>query len=336
MKGTVGITGMTGYIGSWVAYQLLEKGYLVKGIVRNTELANNLVKQNIWPHQENISFIKVDLDEPQEKWDEAFKGCEYAMHVASPTEEKNEEVMKRQAKEGTVKVLKACTANKVKKVVITSSAATVIDFFHMKKLFTEKDYAPEKPNLGYPLSKVLAEKAAFEYYKNQPQENRFDMCAILPTTTIGPMLYKMKPQSSIDFIYGLMSGSGGVLDWMLPHVDVRDVACAHVKALELSHTDGKRYLVHNRTMWMKDVQQILEKEMVQYGIVVKKKKIPKIVFSIVGIFKRDVRLILGMFGFSYEVSNELMKKELKMDLIPLERSIIDTAYSMLEHQMVKQ
>lgn len=237
--------------------------------------------------------------------------------------------MVTQAVNGNLRVLQASTFNKVKRVVITSSACTAMNFMNIKKHSTEEDIVSEESLMGYPLSKVRAEKAAFTYYKEQ-KGHKFEMVILLPTMVLGPILYKMKPQSSLQYIYGFMNGSGAVLDWMMPHIDVRDVARAHVNAIELPGLDGHRYILHSKNMWMKEVRAVLDKEFKEYGINIGSIGIPKWVFSFISIFKKDVKMILKLFNYEYTVSNDLMKRDLNIkNLIPLEQSIRETGYSMI-------
>ena len=60
--------------------------------------------------------------------DKAVEGCDYVIHVASPfpyKEPKNEEDVIEPAFKGTLYVLRAAYKHKVKRVVLTSSVATI-------------------------------------------------------------------------------------------------------------------------------------------------------------------------------------------------------------------
>lgn len=142
------VTGVTGYLGSHCVKKLLEKGYKVRGTVRNL-----LCKSKIDPLKAiaaefpNSSFelVEADLLEP-EKWIEqslfkkkkniillilsAVKDCKYLLHVASPFPIQANESTVETAVKGTLNVLKACAlkSSQIKKVVITSSCCAINGF----------------------------------------------------------------------------------------------------------------------------------------------------------------------------------------------------------------
>src|SRR6202043_4196954 len=61
-------------------------------------------------------------------WAEAIEGCDYVLHVASPfppAQPKDPDELIVPARDGTLRVLRACLAAGVKRVVVTSSVAAV-------------------------------------------------------------------------------------------------------------------------------------------------------------------------------------------------------------------
>ncbi|CAD6219916.1 unnamed protein product [Miscanthus lutarioriparius] len=88
---TVCVTGAGGFIASWLVKRLLEKGYTVRGTVRNP---GSLV--------------------------EAFSGCDGVFHAASPVTD-HPEMMIEPAIRGTRYVMTAAADTGVKRVVLTSS-----------------------------------------------------------------------------------------------------------------------------------------------------------------------------------------------------------------------
>lgn len=79
----------------------------------------------------------------------AIEGVDYIIHVASPipsNQNRSESQMVEPAREGMKSIIKAAVANKVKRIVVTSSMATVVGngFKRSQGVFTydENDYAP--------------------------------------------------------------------------------------------------------------------------------------------------------------------------------------------------
>jgi dihydroflavonol-4-reductase len=73
----------------------------------------------------------VDLTQPLTV-EKAVEGCQYVVHVASPVPahlptKADEEKLIRTAVDGTLNVLRSALKFKVKRVVITSSTAAIID-----------------------------------------------------------------------------------------------------------------------------------------------------------------------------------------------------------------
>jgi len=76
---------------------------------------------------EHFEIIKADL-ESDEAWPEAVKDCQYVLHVASAISKKqpkDADELIRPAREGTLRVLKACLEANVERVVLTSSSSAM-------------------------------------------------------------------------------------------------------------------------------------------------------------------------------------------------------------------
>ena len=82
---------------------------------------------------------------------------------------KNEDLLIKPAVNGTVAVMIAAQINKVKRVVITSSVASIyITPDKTKKHFNENDWTDPKIATAYERSKTFAEKAAWEFIEKLP------------------------------------------------------------------------------------------------------------------------------------------------------------------------
>ncbi|KAG7977282.1 hypothetical protein I3843_05G024100 [Carya illinoinensis] len=100
------------------------------------------------------------------------------------------------------------------------------------------DFSANDPQLWYMLSKTLAEKAAWEFSK----ENGIDMVAMLPGWVSGPLLQPTL-NATLEPFLKLVKGAESVPFISPRWVDVRDVANAHILALENPSASGRYCLV---------------------------------------------------------------------------------------------
>ncbi len=119
------VTGATGFVGSHVARVLAEQGADLRLLVRSSSNPKNI---------EGLKADRVvgDLREPA-SLEKAMAGCEVVFHVAADYRlwVRDPEQMYRSNVEGTRAVLEAARKNGVRRVVYTSSVATM--GFHFER-----------------------------------------------------------------------------------------------------------------------------------------------------------------------------------------------------------
>lgn len=193
------VTGISGFIASWVAHGALKLGYRVRGTVRslgNEDKVKHL--RDLCPGSKHkVELVEADLLD-EASWDNAVVGCDYILHVASPfstVEPKDPNDLILPAVNGTLNVLRAASKldKPPKRVVVTSSSAAVLYGTNPKDhTYTDADWtvpdSAEFPLTTYIRSKYLAEKAAWEFVESLPAEKKFELCTINPTFVQGPML----------------------------------------------------------------------------------------------------------------------------------------------------
>ena len=332
------LTGITGFVGSHTAIQLLEKGYEVIGTLRNKQ-RQNAIEQVIQKHttQTNqLSFVEIDLGAPLEKWQKTMQGVDYVLHIASPFPTKlpkNENDLILPAKNGTLNILKAATHQRVKRVIITSSTGAAAYGKRKVGEFTEKDWTDitnKKDTTPYFRSKTGAEQAAWEYENNTP--NASELVTILPGAILGPVLEKDFGNSA-NIVKKMLDGSMPALPRIgFEVVDVRSVANAHIKALETPEAAGNRYLCTNGFLEFKEIAQILR---ANYP----KRKIPKTVLPnfMVRLFSNidpETKPVLLELGTRRTVNHRKIKEELRWDPISAKQSVLDCANSLMELNIV--
>ena len=254
------LTGISGYIAMHCAKELLKRDYHINATVRNLDKVEDIKNalSALSLDVDKIEFFQADLLS-DDNWEDAMADCEYVMHVASPyplNQPKDENVLIKPAVEGTERVVSLAIENNVKKIVLTSSVVAV-SLGHTKKEYSEEDWSfADKPIAAYAKSKTLAEKKAWELIKNANTDTK--LTVINPSGVIGPSLTSEISSTQL-IIAGLMNGRIPVnLPIHIGYVDVRDVALAHIKALENPNSDGERIIISNTELWHKDVSKILK------------------------------------------------------------------------------
>ena len=188
------VTGGSGFIGSHCVVALLNAGYRVRATVRSPERGSDL--QDIVARagvnaSDTLAFTIADLTS-DDGWPEAVNGCEFVLHVASPhppDEPTDEQKVVAPARDGTIRVLRAARDAGVKRVVLTSSFAAICRGHGMPdREFTEDDWTDlnGRDVTPYVKSKVLAERAAWDFIRNEGGQT--ELSVINPTATFGPML----------------------------------------------------------------------------------------------------------------------------------------------------
>ncbi|KAJ4711384.1 cinnamoyl-CoA reductase 1-like [Melia azedarach] len=210
--------------------------------------------------KERLHFFKANLLE-EASFDSAVDGCDGVFHVASPvTLSANDPEAKivDTAVKGTANVLQSCAkVHSIKRVVVTSSIAAIANSgtpltadVVVDETWVSKPDVCRKSKNWYALSKTLAEDAAWKLAK----QNGIDLVTIHPGFVIGPFL-QPNLNLSVQLILDLVNGAK---TFPSPYrfVDVRDVAYAHIQALELSSANG-RYLIVGRVIQLSEVCKIL-------------------------------------------------------------------------------
>ncbi|KAL0429500.1 UNVERIFIED_CONTAM: Tetraketide alpha-pyrone reductase 1 [Sesamum radiatum] len=254
------VTGASGYVASWLVKLLLERGYTVKATVRNLNDPKKILHlKALEGAEQRLQLLQADLMEDG-SFDSVVDGCEAVFHTASPvlfsTTHPQAELIEPAVK-GTLNILRSCSkVTTIKRVVLTSSTASVV--FNRKTKgtgvlidetwFSDPDFCEEN-KLWYPLSKTLAEKAAWKY----AEENGIDLVSMHPGFVSGPLLQPTLNASSEVFL-DLIKGKE--LFPLYHFVDVRDVAYAHIMAFENPSAAG-RYCLVERVLSHSGFRQIL-------------------------------------------------------------------------------
>ncbi|KAG6787870.1 hypothetical protein POTOM_003915 [Populus tomentosa] len=262
---TVCVTGAGGFIASWIVKLLLEKGYSVKGTVRNPADPKNSHLRELEGAQERLTLCKADVLD-YESLKEAIQGCDGVFHTASPVTDDPEQMVEP-AVNGTKNVIMAAAEAKVRRVVFTSSIGTVYmdpnrspDVVVDESCWSDLEFCKSTKN-WYCYGKTLAEQVAWYVAKKKG----VDLVVVNPVMVLGPLL-QPTVNASIGHILKYLTGSAKTYaNSVQAYVHVRDVALAHVLVFETPSASG-RYICAERMLHRGEVVEILAKFFPEYPI----------------------------------------------------------------------
>jgi dihydroflavonol-4-reductase len=237
------LTGATGFLGSHVARVLSAQGAELRLLVRTTSNLNNLEGLN-------AETATGDLHDPA-SIDKAMSGCDTVFHVAADYRlwVRDPEQMYRSNVEGTRAILEAARKNGVRRMVYTSSVATM-GFTRNGNPADEDSPVALADMIGhYKRSKFMAEQIALEAGRSG-----MDVVVVNPTTPVGEQDIKPTPTGRIILDF-LKRKFPAYVDTGLNLVDVTECARGHVAALERGKS-GERYILGGENLTLK---QILDK-----------------------------------------------------------------------------
>jgi dihydroflavonol-4-reductase len=331
-KKKVLLTGISGYIGNHCAVELLKNGYSVRGSVRDLSKSKQVIEaiQKEIDPKDNLEFCELDLLK-DDGWDEATKGCEFVMHVASPfiiLEPKDENLYIRPAVDGTMRALKAAKKAGVKRVVLTSSMVSMLENADKSINVNAESWTNvnAKNVSAYAKSKTLAERAAWDFIKNQQESDPMQLVVINPGPVYGPTLSGDLSGASMGMFNKMIQGKMPMIPQAALNMsDVRDVAKIHVSALENKQANGKRFIVATEKSYnFQELAQILKSNGYHK---VSTKLAPNLLLKLMGYVDKEAKSFRPFIGKSYNGDVSSTIKTFDWKPIHLEKTVLDTAHS---------
>jgi dihydroflavonol-4-reductase len=243
------VTGATGFLGSHVARVLAEQGAQLRLLVRPTSDLRNIDGLNA---DHSVDRVVGDLREAA-SIEKALSGCDVVFHVAADYRlwVRDPDEMYRSNVEGTRSLLEAARKQGVRRVVYTSSVATMgfESGFSSRNghLADEESPVSLADMIGhYKRSKFMAEQVAVEAARSG-----VDVVVVNPTTPIGERDIKPTPTGRIvvDF---LKRKFPAYVETGLNLVDATECARGHVQALEKGRS-GERYILGGENLTLKQI-----------------------------------------------------------------------------------
>jgi nucleoside-diphosphate-sugar epimerase len=223
------VTGATGFVAGHVTRQLLQRGYRVRGTVRDQTKAQWLIDDHFKSYADSGAFELVtvpDLSVPG-AFDEAVKGVSAVAHIASVLDfDPNPNNIIPQTVGGVTSILdSASKESSVTRFVFTSSIVAAVfptadqegvidrnswNEFAVKEAWAPPPYEPSRAMLVYAASKVLAEQALWKYVEEK--KPHFVANVVSPAGILGEPLSERHATAYGNWIYSLFTEKREMID----------------------------------------------------------------------------------------------------------------------------
>ena len=238
------VTGATGFLGSHVAWQLVERGEDVRVLARpssDVRALEGLRAERFTGDLRDVASLERALEGVTRIYHVA---ADYRLWARHPREIYESNVS------GTQNILEAARRAGVEKFVYTSTVATLA-VPRTGELPNEETQSSVEEMIGhYKVSKFVAEQCALSAARSG-----LPVVIVNPTTPLGPGDWKPTPTGKIivDFLNGRMPG---YVDTGLNFVPVEDCARGHLLAAERGRV-GERYILGGVNLTLKSMLDIL-------------------------------------------------------------------------------
>jgi len=340
MTDRVLVTGISGFIGSHTAVRLLEKGYQVRGTVRDKDkgarVAAHICKFAGKPAG-SIELVEAELT-ADAGWKKAVADCRYIQHIASPVPlepPKDREGLVPEARAGAQRVLEAGFGAGAERIVLTSSIASMIGQKNRPKHFKfgEKDWSdPEwKKQTAYPVSKTRAELSAWAYADAQGLKKQ--LVTVNPGMVFGPDPFE-NGSSSLEVVRALMNKDFPRAPKLaFPIADVRDVAAIHVAAMTAPNAAGRRLIAAGNTLSFKEMSDVLRAAYPKAQL--PKGELPNSALKIIGLFDERLKTVIADLGIRHEADNAYVCNITQVIPRTAKEAILATAESLIAQGRVE-
>jgi nucleoside-diphosphate-sugar epimerase len=331
------VTGGSGFIAGHCILQLLDQGYRVRTTVRSLARegsVRDVLARAGMTRGDALEFVAADLTR-DDGWSHAVVEVDAVLHVASPVQPgtvADEDEVIRPARDGALRVLRAARQDGVRRVVLTSAFhAAGFGHPHAHDRFTEADWSPiNGPGVdAYGRSKILSERAAWEFAAGEGRG--LELVALLPVAVMGPLM-GTEISGSNRLIQRMLTGAmPGMPNLSIPIVDVRDVAAAHVAAIDASDAAGQRILLSSGepAIAMSAIAATLRTHLGEAAAKVPTRRIPDLVVRVGGLFNAELRSAAAELGLVKHVSIEKARRMLDFAPRTSEEAIVAAGASLV-------
>jgi dihydroflavonol-4-reductase len=224
----------------------------------------------------------------------AVEGCDDVIHCAASLNIGVKDVKAEVVDPSVIGVENLCSVmGNVKRIVHTSSVAAIRSSkFENGKVFTNSDWCEDAtPRYNaYGFAKAEAEKKIRAWAEGKDLR----LVTIHPSIVFGPIVHRRHMNGSMSYLKHFVKGPPFVLDIHINFVDVRDVAKAHVNALEEGEDRG-RYIIHKEGLWMKEIGKELNSKLPRKFAT---RRLPRMFAYVLALFhpKLSIKQLKGTLG----------------------------------------
>lgn len=230
------VTGGTGFVGRAILERLLEDGESPKALARSEASAGALAELGAEP-------VRGDVLDP-EALAAAMRGCGLVYHAAGANAfcVRDPSPMFEVNVRGSENVVRAAAQAQVKRVVYTSSAATLGE----KKGTVGTEQSPHRGSFlsDYERSKYEAELAVLA----AADENGIEVVCVNPASVQGPGRASGSTRLLLDYVNGRLKA---VVDSTLSLIDIADCTTGHLLAASRGKP-GERYVLSGATLTVRE------------------------------------------------------------------------------------
>ena len=132
------VTGASGFLGKYVVFEALRRGFQVRAAIRHTSDEKRLP----WRNSDNLELIRTDLTQ-SEGIEDALKGVDAVVHLAA-AKQGNYDIQYANTVTATENLLTAMVAEKIKRLIAVSTFS-VFDYLHIPAGETIDENSPIEP-----------------------------------------------------------------------------------------------------------------------------------------------------------------------------------------------
>jgi dihydroflavonol-4-reductase len=339
------VTGVTGFLGSWLTYMLIENGsYSVRATMRNSKDQSKLdkIKGGFKEKFDKLELVEADMSDDA-SIDKAIEGCKYVFHVATPfpaESPSDENELIKPAVNGAESIVKACDKHGVKRLVFTSTIGTMDDWTLGDCEINEECQAPiDDDTIPYVKSKILAEnkiqEMVTEINETRKKESKpeLELVIINPSFIQGPLIIECSGASQ-QLVSGIMTGKiPQVPPYHLKGIDVRDLALAHIKGLEIE--PYKRYAMIAGESTFAGYGEWIKERYGKYGYDVTTKEVGTFLLWVGSFFNKDAKFLYSLANVKLYYNTDMTKEAMGFEYRDIKESLYEQCESLIKFGIVE-